>query len=458
MKRSSARAVLIVVVIAALCSSANLVARAAPVSPPTFTVNSTADLAASPPLNNGVCVASNGKCTLRAAIMKADNYPGGGVTIDLPALSGGDKYALSLGALEISNTMTLNGGGAAATIIDASTVPTYSDVLLVDTFVTAAIAGVTIEGGHTFNSIGSGLSMGYGDEVTLRDSIVTSNTAQNGQGAGIANFGGTLTVTDSLVQDNVAAGGLGGGIIGFIQATTLETVTVSHNSAKQGGGVYVTDGTLKVVGSTISGNSATDAGGGVYDDAASAVAIVNSTLSGNSAASEGGGIGGTNSCVCGGVTLDNATVAGNHAGVQGGGLFGNKVPFVMQNSILDGNVHHSGSFDVPDDCSGATLSGSYDLISAAVGCTISATHDLIGVSALLGPLQNNGGPTFTQALLAGSPAIDAGDPAGCRDNLGVLLTSDQRGAPRPANGAGTTRCDMGAFELQQVLYMPLVRR
>jgi hypothetical protein len=63
----------------------------------------------------------------------------------------------------------------------------------------------------------------------------------------------------------------------------------------------------------------------------------------------------------------------------------------------------------------------------------------------LGPLAPNGGPTQTVALVAGSPAIDAGDPAGCSDDDGVALAADQRGISRP-QGA---RCDIGAFELQQ---------
>jgi hypothetical protein len=60
--------------------------------------------------------------------------------------------------------------------------------------------------------------------------------------------------------------------------------------------------------------------------------------------------------------------------------------------------------------------------------------------------------------LPGSPAIDAGNLGGCTDNFGATLAVDQRGAPRPANGAGLTRCDIGAFELQRVLSLPLVVR
>ena len=76
----------------------------------------------------------------------------------------------------------------------------------------------------------------------------------------------------------------------------------------------------------------------------------------------------------------------------------------------------------------------------------------------LSPLQNNGGPTQTHALLAGSPAIDAGDSNGCRDNTGALLQTDQRGLPRATdgNGDGKAACDIGAFELNAQNITPMI--
>ena len=72
----------------------------------------------------------------------------------------------------------------------------------------------------------------------------------------------------------------------------------------------------------------------------------------------------------------------------------------------------------------------------------------VPLEQILGPLKNNGGPTQTHALVAGSPAIDAGNPGGCQDNSGALLQTDQRGFPRDVdgNGDGTARCDIGAVE------------
>jgi hypothetical protein len=78
-------------------------------------------------------------------------------------------------------------------------------------------------------------------------------------------------------------------------------------------------------------------------------------------------------------------------------------------------------------------------------CNFSNSGDRNNTDPMLGPLQNNGGPTQTMALPSGSPAIDAGNPSGCKDGSGHLLTTDQRGYPRhdPEDTAG---CDMAAYE------------
>jgi hypothetical protein len=80
-------------------------------------------------------------------------------------------------------------------------------------------------------------------------------------------------------------------------------------------------------------------------------------------------------------------------------------------------------------------------------CNFNKTGDQNNANPMLGPLQNNGGPTKTMALLSGSPAIDAGNPSGCTDGQGHLLKTDQRGMPRP-NTEDTGGCYMGAYERQ----------
>jgi len=86
-------------------------------------------------------------------------------------------------------------------------------------------------------------------------------------------------------------------------------------------------------------------------------------------------------------------------------------------------------------------------LSSDSTCNFSNSGDLNGKNPKLGTLRNNGGPTQTMALQAGSPALDAGNPAGCRDFGGTLLKTDQRGQRRPG-GTETTGCDMGAYESQ----------
>jgi uncharacterized repeat protein (TIGR01451 family) len=153
--------------------------------------------------------------------------------------------------------------------------------------------------------------------------------------------------------------------------------------------------------------------------------------------------------------LFNATIAANqvhyHIAIQtglGGGLYlTHTAVLTASNSLVADNSRQSdkGSFNM-DDCSSQDTTGAffYNLFRNMDNCILLLTQvgTIEGLDPLLGPLQNNGGDTPTQALLAGSPAIDAGDPAGCTGQNGVLLTSDQRGAPRPASG-----CDIGAYEL-----------
>src|SRR5207245_2298235 len=113
------------------------------------------------------------------------------------------------------------------------------------------------------------------------------------------------------------------------------------------------------------------------------------------------------------------------------------------------------TLNVPDDCfsSGTVGTLAYDLILTTTNCFVTGPQggNIVGQNPQLGPLQYNGGSTQTHALLPGSPAIDAGAPAGCTDDLGAPLTTDQRGVARPQDG-GTgqgLRCDIGAFEYLQ---------
>ena len=180
-------------------------------------------------------------------------------------------------------------------------------------------------------------------------------------------------------------------------------------------------------------------GGAVFN--AGQLTINNSTLAGNSAYYYGGGI--FNNAYGGGtLTINNSTLSGNSANT-GGGIYihpnNQHGTAILQNSVLANNS--SGG-----NCSGSISSNGYNM-SSDDSCNFSNSGDRNDTNPLLGPLQNNGGPTQTMALLPGSPAIDAGNPSGCTDGNGHLLTTDQRGMPRP-DSEDTGGCDMGAYESQ----------
>ena len=137
------------------------------------------------------------------------------------------------------------------------------------------------------------------------------------------------------------------------------------------------------------------------------------------------------------LTISSSTISGNSATIGGG--ISNGGTATLKNSIV-ANSSSGGN------CSGIITSQGHNLSSDAT-CNFNNTGDLNNTDPMLGPLQNNGGPTQTQALLSGSPAIDAGEPLGCTDGKGHLLKTDQRGKPRP-DPEDTGGCDMGAYERQ----------
>ena len=316
--------------------------------------------------------------------------------------------------------------------------------------------------GNTYDGIGN---RAFG---TASLTVVNTNVSDNG-GIGISNYVEesavlTTTIRSTAVSGNSAGGVLaqGGGVIfgGSIQVTVTDC-TVSGNSFW--GGIHATGLTnLTVTNSTISGNSANtgfpdgDSGGGIYG----ANLVENSTISGNSAATSGGGIYGSAEIV-------NSTISGNSAGTSGGGICNFPYSMNVANSTITGNSAPSGGgiynkrppvgdivVEISNTILNAGASGEnifndggtitslgYNLSSDDGGGYLTGPGDQINTDPLLGPLQDNGGPTFTHALLPGSPAIDAGDP-----NFHQPPFNDQRGCPfdRVFNG----RIDIGSFETQ----------
>ena len=285
---------------------------------------------------------------------------------------------------------------------------------------------------HNTSGFGAGAlySRGWSPSPTAPSSAIPIIQLRGGGAIDILGPG-KLTLIDSELTDNAAAGN-GGAILAESNPTIIiERSRIVGNMADVEGGGIFNEGSLTIEQSTVSGNTATDTGGGVANSSTATVEIRNSTLSGNTTSGTGGGL------VAGGtVTLDSTTVANNTASSIGGGVYlkGAGV-LTLLNSILGDNT----STGVPGtaDCGrfgGTTLSGSYNLLEVE-SCDFGELTNTVNADPNLGPLANNGGPTFTHALLPGSPAINAGDTA---------LTTDQRGEPRPAGAAD----DIGAFESQ----------
>jgi hypothetical protein len=290
---------------------------------------------------------------------------------------------------------------------------------------TVQIANTTLSGNSAFIS-GGGIDSSAADgvaNVEIVNSTVSSNWAGS-RGGGLENDNisrGTATVqiSDSTLSYNWATAGGGidsdGGCSGFTSVEITST-TLSRNSAYWGGGIDNADGgSLRVVDSTLSSNSAIRyGGGGIYNSSeclTTTVVIVNSTLSDNTAPSGSG--------------IYNVSFYSADASVEIG------------DTILDAG----GSGGTITNVSGTITSLGYNLSSDDGGGFLTATGDQVNTDPMLGPLQDNGGPTFTCALLPGSPAINAGDP-----NFTPPPYFDQRGPGFPRVVCG--RIDIGAFEVQ----------
>lgn len=374
-----------------------------------------------------------------------------GTTLDLTvevsestAMVGGGVFAggpLTLtGSLVTSNSAT-NAGGVAALA------PTQIiDSVLDDNTATKSYGGggfaqlVTVVGSTiTDNQAGSVAGLGALASASITDTSIESNDAVTAVG-GVALSGAASTLTEVLVSGNTA-GTLAGGV-GADTDVALDRTIVVGNSAHSGGGVVVLNASATVDGSTIADNTAGDVGGlGVIGGPADTLTVASSTISGNQAT---GGAG--TSGAGGGIlhataaTLTSTTITANDTLVGPAGLYTLGVGELGSpggtTSLANTIVADQAGTD--NDCGGggALTSLGHNLDTTAT-CALTAPGDQAGVaSADLEALGDNGGPTPTHDLLPTSLAFDTGY-ASC-------AATDQRGLPRPTNGA----CDTGAVELQ----------
>lgn len=376
------------------------------VSPPaaaaaTFTVNDTTDTA-------GTCPTPT-TCSLRQAIGSA-NATAGDDTIDF-SIPNGSTISLTAGTLAVSPTtttdkLTISGLGAQNLTVRRDPAAGSFSVFTLAAG-TTTLSGLTVSNGSVGSFTGSGIH-NIATGTILDGAVVSGNTADAGGGAG---------------------GGAGG--IANLGSMTIRNSTISQNSVT---------------------NAGTGQSGGGIVSAGAGLTIVNSTLSGNTVSGSGPSDGGGILAFTAGLTVLSSTIAGNTAENGAGGIFDQASPN-LANAIIAKNTG-SGA----NDCGGPSspTSQGYNLIGSGTGCSyVAATGDQVGTSASpidpkLGSLGQNGGTTPTMALLAGSLAIDGGNPAAVSDAappaapaLIPCSTTDQRGVSRPQRA----RCDIGAFEL-----------
>jgi predicted outer membrane repeat protein len=240
-----------------------------------------------------------------------------------------------------------------------------------------------------------------------------------------------MTIANLTIANGKAQTGGGLSNSGFL---TLKNVTFRNNTATFGGGAIVSfDEVVTVDSCTFEGNTAdlaSGSGGAILVTAASDLHIVNSTFT-NNHAFQGGAIVNDSGHD---LILDNTTIAGNTA-QRGGGLFLGANSFASSSHLKNLIVSNNDG----GNCAAAIPSPKWVDEGGNIVFPDNTCPGLVA-DPKLGPLADNGGPTQTMALLAGSPAID--HVVDCTGLSGQALTTDQRGFPRPQGSA----CDSGAYE------------
>jgi IPT/TIG domain len=391
-----------------------LLAMAAAAEAQPIAVNVTND-----PTGAGDCL-NGGTCSLRQAVAAAT--PGDVITLP------GGSFSLTQGTnISVSKSLTFQGAGAKSTTIDGSqnsaTIQPGSStrILRVNAGATVTVQGLTFNGGSdandetcpngcsTFDSTGGGALFNNGGSVILEDIAFTNNSAPIG-GAISNGPGGTLTMTDVSFTGN--SGAFGAGLFTRGGQVTGTGVTFENNGDGSfgGGAAYLGGGTVSLTNATIVGNGWASTFGGGIDNAGANLTLVNDTFSGN---------------LRGALETDNGTTSVANTIIGAG--FSDNVDYAC---IAPGKRNGAGLTSAA-----AITTDRGNNLDEDGHCGLRGTGDMSNVDARLAPIFNNTGPTRTQALLSGSPAL--GDPV----SSDFCPATDQRGIARPGG-----RCDIGAFE------------
>lgn len=368
---------------------------------------------------DGTCDAT---CTLRDAITAANSAAtDDSVSFSYILFNSPQTIVVTGADIQINNngSLIIFGNGADRITIDGNG---NGRIFTVNAGANATIKGLRLTNGNGVSSVSTGRGgavYNNGGNLTLENIYIVQNTAANGGGLNTANSG-TTTIIDCELANNTALTSSGGGLQNFSTST------------------------LNVYGTTFRGNTSNSGTGGGGIQGGGDITITNSTFSGNTATGgDGGGIsyngGSTRSLI-----VTNSTFSGNTAGDQGGGIRKNDTTNngFIRNNIVTGNTSNDNS-----DLSGLYASQGFNVVQTAAAATGLTMNDITGSSALLTPIGNYGGFSFTHALLSGSPAIDAGDNCvidlSCATrNPPAAVSTDQRGAMRPFGAA----VDIGSFE------------
>ena len=320
---------------------------------------------------------------------------------------------------------------------------------------TFSLYNLDISDGYVVGSanVAGGCIASMGSVRLLNSSVTSCRIDGNAAYGGAVWTAKNLSLYNSYIADNRATGALyayGGGVYAngalYLSYSTIArnvalgestgNVTSAGGASAEGGG--------KIFNSTISGNASTGSNGGiVFTGPAPLVEIAFSTISGNIAYGGTGGGGRSSAAITlvyASTIAFNKTSAGkaSNGHTVAPGLEVTTGSFTLTSSILSNNTY--GKSSTPNDLSieaGVAASGSHNLVFAA---SSGVPGLLVSACPLLGPLRDNGGPTFTHALLSHSPAIDEGS---------IVLNAfiDQRGFPNPSPAGGQS--DIGAYEVQQ---------
>lgn len=379
-----------------------------------------------PPAHAAVFTVTNldnaGPGSLRQAVLDANATAGADDVMFQSGLSGTIVFSdgpLFSEGLVIDDDLRIHGPGAGSLSVRGS----REGGFWVRGGAAVTLSGLTLTGAFVPYHHGGGVYVGDGS-LTLMDSVVSYNTA-SGAGGGLYLSGGSHVIRNTSIVGNRAG------------------VQTSGDLSAVGGGIYLARGTLTIENSTLSGNSVfggvhhfPGAGGGLYASS-STVHILNSTFSGNSAVGYGAAASFSGSTAY----LSLTTVNQN----SNGGLFWSGLGSL---SLDGGEMHLDHSIVANASNPGGvnlyraagTIHAIYSLIETP-DPDINGTswNNVIGKDPVLGPLQANGGPTATHALLPGSPAINRGNPL-----IADAPAFDQRGPgfPRVAHGV----VDIGSFE------------